>query len=134
MSILSSAEKKGQHEDSIDIYTVCQRSPDGMGGTWWYTWEEYEGTVISGTRSKDPFDAPPLYAAWLIPVYGDDWGRSYIDEYYGDILALENLSKALMDSAAIASWILFLVSPESATRLKDLQDAPNMAWRAGREG
>ena len=129
----STAKQDGDAE-AVDIYTVCQKAFDQKGTEWWYSWEEYAGVRIPGTNAKDPVDAPPLYAAWLIPVYGSNWGRSYVDEYYGDLLACENLSKALQDAAAICSWLVFLVNPESATRLRDFQNAPNLAWLAGREG
>lgn len=132
--VTESVNKQDRVEPVVDIYTVCQKGRDLKGTEWWYSWEEYEGKPIAGTRAKDPIEAPPLYAAWLIPVYGSDWGRSYVDEYYGDLLAVENLSKALQDAAAICSWMVFLVNPESATRLRDFQNAPNMSWMAGREG
>ena len=54
---------------------------------------------------------------------GESYGRSFVDEYLGDLKTLEALSKAVAEVAAIASNIIFLVNPNSMTRISELQKA-----------
>lgn len=121
-------------EQQVDIYCVCKRvrdAEDPSGYAWEY-WEEFEGEMIRDTEFTADYDAPPLYAAWMIPVYGQNWGRSYCEEYRGDLRAIENFSAAVGDGAAAASLILLFLAPGSRTSAKAIRDANNMELFTGK--
>jgi hypothetical protein len=60
-------------------------------------------------------------------VDSEEYGRSYIEEYYGDLLALESLYQAIIEGAAAAAKVLFLVNPNGTTRPRTLANAENGA-------
>lgn len=126
-------DKGKEWERQVDIYAVCKRVKDinEPDGYLWEYWEEYEGEMIPDTEFTAQYDAPPLYAAWMIPVYGQNWGRSYCEEYRGDLTAIENFSASLGDGAAAASLILLFLKPGSRTSAKQLRDAQNMEMFTG---
>ena len=63
---------------------------------------------------------------------GESYGRSFVDEYIGDLKSLEALSKAVTEVAAIASNIIFIVAPNSMTRPSELQKAKPGEFVRGR--
>ena len=63
---------------------------------------------------------------------GEDYGRGRVEEFLGDIRSLEGLSQALVEGAAAASKVVFLVSPSSTTKPKTIADAGNGAIVQGR--
>jgi len=56
-------------------------------------------------------------------IDGEDYGRSYVEEYLGDLISLEGLSKAIVEASAVAAKIVYLLNPNGVTRLKDLTKA-----------
>ena len=63
---------------------------------------------------------------------GEDYGRSRVEEFLGDLKALEALSQALVEGSAAAAKVVFLVSPSSTTKPATLAKAGNGAIIAGR--
>lgn len=123
-------EQKQPWEDEVTIYTVCKLGMKGRTKVW-YSWQEIEDARVPGSDALSPFDSPPLYPLWMIPVYGQDWGRAYADEYYGDLLTADNFSLSLNDGAAAAAWTLFFTKPGSRTRARDLERANNLSVLVG---
>jgi len=64
-------------------------------------------------------------------IDGEDYGRSYVEQYLGDLISLESLSKSIVEAAAASAKLLFLVNPTGTTRAKTLAQAPNGAIREG---
>jgi hypothetical protein len=61
----------------------------------------------------------------MVRIDGEDYGRSFTEEVLGDIRSLEALTQALVESAAAASKLVFMVRPNSTTRKSDIADANN---------
>lgn len=112
------------HDEIVDIYTVQTLHGDGEDQVWLY-WQEYEGTMIPGTEVEAPVDTPPMYAAWLIPRYGDNWGGSYCEEYEGDLWIVENHSGSINDGTEAAALLWLFVKPGSPTSKKTIEEAEN---------
>jgi len=121
---------KPEWEQTADIYTVCKLSTEGDEKVWLY-WQECEGEILPGTELEADFENPPLYPAWLIPVFGKNWGRSYCEQYRGDLHLVEAGSSALNDGAALAALTLLFVKPGSRTSLKSIKTAENLAVLSG---
>ncbi len=94
-------------------------------------YQEIKGIRVPGSDGSYPIDKTP----WLVLRYshidGEDYGRGFIEEYYGDLNSLERLTKAIVEGAAAAAKVLFLVSPNGTTTARTLQQAPNGAVRSG---
>jgi hypothetical protein len=64
-------------------------------------------------------------------VANEDYGRGLVEEYLGDLISLEALTRSIVEASLAASRILFLVNPNGLTAARTLQDAPNGAIREG---
>ncbi len=67
-------------------------------------------------------------------VDGDHYGRAFIDELYGDLVAYETISQALIEAGAIASTVKFGVNPNGTTKVSELNKARNGGYFTGNEG
>lgn len=90
-------------------------------------WQEVKGKEVPGTHGMCDKDVSPWIPLRFNRVDGEEYGRSYIEEYYGDLLALESLYQSVLEGAAAAAKILFLVNPNGTTRPRTLANAPNGA-------
>tara|TARA_B100001996_G_scaffold12030_1_gene10051 strand:+ start:4892 stop:6514 length:1623 start_codon:yes stop_codon:yes gene_type:complete len=115
--------------DDIEVYTCVKL--DKQSGRWvWY--QEVDDQIIPGTRSTAPKNASPWLVLRFNTVDGEDYGRGRVEEFLGDFKSLEGLSQALVEGAAAASKVLFLVSPSSTTKPKTIAEAGNGAIVQGR--
>lgn len=116
-----------EHENTVDIYTCCHTiSADKVE-----VYQEVEGEIIPDSYGVYPMEQNPFLALRMNRVDGEDYGRSYVEQYLGDLISLESLSKSIVEAAAAASKVLFLVNPTGTTRAKTLAQAPNGAIREG---
>lgn len=124
--------KMNEWERTADIYSVCKLKVGHNSGekTWCY-WQEWKGHTIPGTEVETDFENPPMYPGWLIPVYGKDWGRSYCEEYRGDLFTLESHASAVNDGASLAALALLFVQPGSTTSIKQIREARNLSTLPG---
>jgi hypothetical protein len=83
---------------------------------------------VSGTYKADTL--PWLVLRWA-ESEGENYGRGHVEEYLGDFNSLERLSQAIVDFAAAASKIIFLVNPNGVTSEDDLMDTPNTGFCTG---
>ena len=60
-------------------------------------------------------------------IENEDYGRGFVEEYYGDLKSLEGLTQAIVEGSAAAAKVLFLVNPNGTTRPRVLANAPNGA-------
>ena len=103
---------------AYDVYTHTY-----LDGEVYRSYQEVGDNIISGTEQTYPKEASPWIPLRLRKMDGESYGRSFVDEYLGDLKALEALSKSVTEVAAIASNIIFLVNPNAQTRISELQKA-----------
>jgi len=89
----------------------------------WRLIQEVQGMEIPGTRSTFPKDKPAYFPLRWQVLDGEDYGRGFVEEYMGDLRSLEAISQSIIEFAAAASKILFMVDEGGITRKQDLQDA-----------
>lgn len=111
-------EPNAEPDHEYKIYTHVYLK-DG----YYYSYQELEGSRVPNTDNKYPVDKCPWLPLRLRKMDGESYGRSYVDEYYGDLKTLNALCKASTEMAAVASFILYLVSPSSQLRIDKLKDA-----------
>lgn len=114
-------------EDSIPIYTHVCRSGDQF-----IAYQEVEDTPIQGSQQSYPVIKTPYLPIRMVKVDGESYGRSFVEEYLGDLNSLENLSKAIFKMSTIAANVYFLVNPNGVTRAKKLENATSGDFIAGR--
>ena len=114
-------EDKGEDssaEDIEELYTRVVRTEKG-----WEVYQECEGIIIPGTEGTYPKEKSPWLALRFIQIDGEDYGRGYVEEYLGDLKTLEGLTKAIVQASAAAAKVLFLVKPNSTTKMKTLAES-----------
>ena len=85
--------------------------------------QEFEGKVVPDTQGSYPKDKMPfLFLRWSY-VEGEDYGRSYIEQYYGDLASLEALSKSVTLSSKVTGKAVVLVRPGGVTNPRTLAKA-----------
>lgn len=111
------------YEDTsdIDVYTHIYIGDDDSGK--YYSYEEIDGNEIPGTAAEWPVDALPWIPIRLNRLDGESYGRSYTEEYLGDLRSLENLSKSVLDITMVSSKVIGLVNPGGITQPRRLTQA-----------
>ena len=117
----------GESEKDCDIYTCVKLGPKG-----WYWWQEVHDMMIPGSDGKAPKDKSPFLPLRFVTVDGEDYGRSRVEEFLGDLKSLEALMQALVEGSAAAAKVVFTVSPSSVTKPQSLAQAGNGAIIQGR--
>ena len=105
-----------------------------LDGDVYRSYQEIEGKVLNGSDQQYPKDKVPWLPLRLRKMDGESYGRSYVDEYYGDLKSLNTLSKASVEMSAIAAFFFFVVNTSSTLRVDKLKDAQSGTFVKGKEG
>lgn len=122
----SDNDESGDDRKPLDLYTVIKRKGGKV-----IIHQEVNDQVIPKTHSEVPKEKSPWLALRFSSIDGEDYGRGFVEEYLGDLRALEGLSKAILEGSAAAARAIFLVRPNGTTKLKTISQAPNLAVRQG---
>lgn len=127
---LTSAPPQGKQDEDIDVYTHIMRMD---GANRFEVRQELKGGIeLEGSRGSYPNeDALPWFALRLTRVDGESYGRSYVEEYQGDLQSLEGLTAALVEGSAIMSKVVFLLKPNATLKPRPLAEAENGAVLSG---
>jgi hypothetical protein len=107
-------ETKGV-DDVIEMYTRIVRTNKG-----WEVSQEVKGIVIPASKGIYPLDKSPWIALRYFAVDNEDYGRGFVEEYMGDLVSLEGLTKAIVQGSAAAAKVLFMVRASATTKKTDL--------------
>lgn len=94
----------------------------------WLVTQELEETPIPGSRGTYKLDRFPFLALRYSHVLGESYGRGKIEEHYADLKTLDDLTKSLIDGAAMSSRMIPLIRPNAsggAILAKRLTEAKN---------
>jgi len=120
---------KTEEEDSeLDLYTYASWDYEKSK---WVVFQEVNGVELADSRGTYTEDNFPYNALRWSRIDKEDYGRSYVEEYLGDIISLEELTKSVVQGSAVASRIVYLVNPGGFTKPQDLESAENGAYIAG---
>ena len=109
-----------------EIYTSIR-----LKNNTWHIRQECEGIQI-GTPGTYPLDKCPWIPLRLYRSEEEDYGRGYVEQYYGSLHALSVLSEAILAAAAAASKVIFLVRPSATTKIESLVRAENLSFVQGK--
>jgi len=121
-----SGDRDKADEKELNLYTVVTRKNNQI-----HVHQEVNDMKIPNTDSTYPIDKNPWLALRFSSIDGEDYGRGFVEEYLGDLRALEGLSKAILEGSSAAARAIFLVRPNGTTKLKTISQAPNLAVRQG---
>ena len=113
-------------KEKVDLYTRITYTGDG-----WKVHQEIHDMVVPGSEGQYPEGKTPWIPLRFTQIDGEDYGRGYVEEFYGDLWSMEKLTKAVVEGSAAAARILFLVNPNGTTEARTLAKAPNGAIRNG---
>ncbi|MCQ4158764.1 portal protein [Roseomonas sp. GC11] len=113
-------------EKSVPLYTYIYRE-----GSRWKVRQQVDKIPIPDSEGSYPADQCPWLPLRFTQIDGENYGRSYVEEYIGDLRSLEGLTQAIVEGSAALSKILFLVRPNGTTSPKTLAESPNGAIRSG---
>lgn len=119
-----------------DVRQLCELNQDSATKVclythikWDYTakkvdyYQECEGTELPKSKGSHPIDKTPWCPLRWQPFANSDYGRGLCDEYIGDLRSLEGISTAIVQFAAAAAKIVFLMHPNATTDETDLVEA-----------
>ena len=120
-------DDKSNTNKDCDVYTCIKLTSKG-----WYWYQEVHDMLIPGSEGKAPKDKSPFLPLRFVTVDGEDYGRSRVEEFLGDLKSLEALMQSLVEGSAAAAKVIFTVSPSSVTKPGTLANAGNGAIIQGR--
>ena len=122
-------DSKGDYKGTkdVDVYTCVKLSSNG-----WRWHQEANDTILPDSVGKAPKDKTPWLPLRFVTVDGEDYGRSRVEEFLGDLKSLEALMQAIVEGSAAAAKVVFTVSPSSTTKPASLANAGNGAIIQGR--
>lgn len=118
----------GSPVKSISLYTHLK-----LVGKSWNIHQEVAGSIIMETIGSYPKDKCPWLPLRWSKIQGENYGRGFIEEHYGDLQSLEGLMKAIVQGSAAAAKVLFLVNPNGTTSIKDIAETVNGGFCEGRK-
>lgn len=111
----------------IEIYTHVY-----LEGDRYFSYQEIDGEIINGSEQNYPIDKTPWIPLRMVKVDGESYGRSYIEEYLGDLKSLESLTKSIVEASAVCANLIYLVNPNGITRVYKLSKAKSGSFVPGR--
>lgn len=111
----------------VEVYTRVWRDGKHMR-----VQQEIGGLPVPKSEGHWPVDLCPWRPLRLTAIAGEDYGRSYVEEYLGDLQALDNLSQAIVEGSLLAAMHFKFVNPNGLTRKRDVEQAKNGDVLTGR--
>ena len=112
----------------VEVYTHVY-----LDGNVWRSYQEVNGKKIPESEQQYPKDKTPWIPVRYTKQDGESYGRSFVEDYLGDLITLEKLSQSINDLSVISAKILFLVSPSCQTSIRALEKAHNGQFVVGRQ-
>lgn len=106
---------KDDKKEEFDLYTIQYLEADGR----YKVCQDIEDERVT----EEYFDKAPILVVTTNIMDHENYGRSYCEEYQGDLFTLERLSEAIAQTASIAAKSVYLVDPGGLTRGRDLARA-----------
>ena len=117
----TSAKTGTMDEEAIPAYTHILLGPDKR----WHIKQEIGGLIVPESVASYPKDKCPFLALTWTLNDDENYGRGQVEETLGDWISYDSLNQSLLEGAAAAAYLLFLIRPNSTTNPADLERARN---------
>lgn len=91
----------------------------------WYSYKEYSGGKMI---DEGEYQVTPVIPLRWSGVISENYGRSHVEENFGDIQTLEALTETMLQGQAAASTFWMVMNPTGPSELDDVVGQPNGAW------
>jgi len=108
------------NESPVLLYRRILRSGDR-----YKSWQEVGGIIIEGSEESWSEEDLPWLPLRMTSIDGEDYGRGMVEEYRGDLMSYEQLSRDTLFASANAAKVVWAIKPNSVLRPKKFLDAPN---------
>ena len=115
-NLLNQSGKEWKPDEPVEVYTHVH-----LEGDVYHSYQEAEGNIIKGTEQQYPKTKTPWLPLRFTKIDGESYGRSFVEEYLGDLRNLDGLQEAILNYAAISAHILYLVNPAGLTQARKIQ-------------
>ena len=115
------SKEEAKSETTCDLYTHVYK----LDNKKFYVCQEVKGIKIPSSIGEHNEEQLPWLCLRMVRVDSEDYGRSYVEEFIGDLKSLEGLSQALVESAAASAKMVFMVKPNSTTKKRDIAVSRN---------
>lgn len=106
------------NEKSVELYTWIRREADK-----WKVSQEVVDIPVPDSEGTYNLDECPWIVLRWSATNGEDYGRGLVEEYLGDIRALDGIMEAMLKFSAAASKVVFLVNPNGTTNVREISKA-----------
>jgi len=113
--------------EDVDVFTCYELREDGR----YHVWQEINDLTVPGSEGRYTPEALPLLSMRYSAIDGEHYGRSYVEEYLGDLVSLETHMKALNDGAVLDARRIYFTAPGSMVTPRQLERAKNGAVLRG---
>ena len=108
-------------DSNVDLYTSISKELDGK----FHVYQCCNDIILPASVGKYKEEDLPFMALRMVRVDTEDYGRSYVEEFLGDLKSLEGLSQSLLESSAASAKVVFMVKPNAVTKKRDLVESAN---------
>jgi len=115
-------------DSKVDIYTHVTYAD----GRYEVVQQVGSGRVLEDQSYGGIIEDCPFLPLRFIRTPHEHYGRSFVEEYFGDIASLDTSQQSVVEAGALAAKVLFMVDPASGISPKALSTAANGAFRSGR--
>lgn len=113
------AAKGAKANDKVKLYTWVLRDGDRFTVT-----QFADDVVLSGNGVYEENELPYIPVTWNL-VTGDHYGIGHVEEYQGEFHTVDVLQQSLVEGAAVAAQLKFLVNPNGSADVEELNNADN---------
>lgn len=117
-SIPDLTDKERSGEKPLDLFTLCVLDENKM----YQVIQEIKGAKIAGSEGSYKMEEFPYIFVPFVDRL-ENYGRSYVEDYIGDLQSYEGLRKAILEASAESARIIYLVKPNAVLTPKKLQSA-----------
>lgn len=100
----------------------------------WTVYQELCGATVDGTKGTFTPDAMPYLFLRMIALEGENYGRSYCEDYEADLQTLDGFWQILTEGAAAAALLKWLIKAGGTVNKKAFDNAQNGQSLTGEEG
>ena len=99
-------DKERDGSKDLNLYTLIIRDDEDK----YQVIQEVKGMKIDGTEATyNPEDLPYVFVPFV--DRNEDYGRSYVEDFIGDLQSYEGLRQAILEAAAESARLIYLVKP-----------------------
>lgn len=103
---------------SLKLYTAVVKTDTDM----YNVWQEINGTRMVKTEgSYKTKDCPYKFIPFVDT--GEDYGRSYIEDFIGDLQSYEGFRQSILEASAESARVIYLLRPNSILSVDKLRKA-----------